>query len=87
MDESKRNEIIEKLREKGANRPCPRCGNTTFSIIDGYFNQTIQDDFSGFLIGGQSIPSAITACNNCGYLAQHALGILGLLDKKGGGNG
>ena len=33
-------------------------------------------------IGGPSIPSIITACSRCGYLSQHALGVLGLLPNK-----
>lgn len=71
--------IIAKLEERGATLPCPRCGNQTFSVIDGFFNQTIQATLDGFVLGGPSVPTAIIACNHCGYLSQHAIGVLGLL--------
>jgi ribosomal protein S27AE len=85
MDKTQKDKIIKKLIEKGARLPCPRCGNAEFTVIDGYFNQTLQAQLQGLVIGGPSIPSVVTACTRCGYLAQHALGALGLLpsqDKK-----
>lgn len=83
MDEVRRKEIAKALTERGATLPCPRCGNTSFSIVDGYFNQSLQSEISGALtIGGPTIPAVVTACNRCGFLASHALGVLGLLPPK-----
>jgi ribosomal protein S27AE len=77
-----KDKIIKALGERGANLPCPRCGNEAFTLLDGYFNQGIQSDPKGIVLGGRSIPSVVVACNRCGYLAQHALGTLGLLPKE-----
>jgi len=85
MDENQRNEILEKLKEKGANNPCPRCGNLSFAIVDGYFNHPIQDELTGHVMEEQSLPTAITVCNKCGFLSQHALGAFGLKENKRGG--
>jgi len=74
--------IIKALEERGAKLPCPRCGNNNFTLLDGYFNQTIQPEANGIVIGGPSILSVVVACNQCGYLIQHALGILGLLPEE-----
>ena len=74
--------ITRALDERGANRPCPRCGNESFALVGGYFNQTIQIEAQGIFLGGPSIPSVVVVCNQCGYLSQHALGALGLLPKK-----
>lgn len=82
MDKTQKDKIIKKLVEKGARLPCPRCGNNEFTVIDGYFNQTLQDQLQGLVIGGPSIPSVVTACTRCGFLAQHALGALGLLPPR-----
>lgn len=71
--------IIKTLQEKGAILPCPRCGNNNFTIIPGYFNQAVQTQLTGFVIGGPSLPSAVIMCTRCGFLSQHALGPLGLL--------
>ena len=84
MDKTKREEIINRLDEKGVRALCPRCGNNSFSVLDGYFIQTIQDEVRGGIVlgGGKSIPSVITVCNKCGFISQHALGALGLLPQK-----
>lgn len=83
LDETQKQQIIKALDERGAKLPCPRCGNNNFTLLDGYFNQTIQTELKGMVIGGPSIPSVVVACNRCGFLSQHAIGALGLLPKEG----
>lgn len=84
-------ELNEKFGSTGAK--CPMCGNTHFIIADGYFNTTLQDDLKGIELGTPSIPSISIICSNCGFMSQHALGILGLLprqdsnEKEGGNDG
>ena len=82
LSQEQKQRIIKALKDRGAKLPCPRCGNDSFTLLDGYFNQTIQTELKGMVIGGPSIPSAVVACNRCGYLSQHALGALGLLPKE-----
>ncbi len=82
ISNEKKQEIIKALEERGAKLPCPRCGNNSFNLLDGYFNQTIQTNLKGMTLGGPSIPSVVVVCNRCGHLSQHALGTLGLLPKK-----
>ena len=77
-----RQRIIDILKKKNVNLPCPRCSNKSFSLVEGYFNQSIQGDLKGMVIGGPSIPTTVTICNNCGFLSQHSLGVLGLLPQK-----
>lgn len=74
--------IINALKDKQALLPCPRCNKQKFTLLDGYFNQSIQQSLqTGLVIGGPSIPSVVIVCENCGYMSQHALGVLGLLPK------
>ncbi len=82
LSKEEKEKIIKVLDERGAKLPCPRCGNNNFTLLDGYFNQTIQTEMKGMVIGGPSVPSAVVACSRCGYLSQHALGALGLLPKE-----
>lgn len=82
MDSKKREEIAEKLKERGAVLPCPRCGNTGFSVIDGYFSHTLQNELTGIVLGGPSVPTAVVGCNRCGFLSEHALGALDLLPSS-----
>ena len=82
ISDREKKEILKALEERGAKLPCPRCGNQSFTVIDGYFNQTIQTALKGMVLGGPSVPSVVVVCNRCGYLSQHALGVLGLLPKE-----
>lgn len=82
--EARGKEIIDALNQKGVNRPCPRCGNNSFSTA-GETLLSLQDlskQPAAFVIGGQSIPAAIVICDRCGYITQHALVPLGV--KFGG---
>jgi hypothetical protein len=81
-NQEQKDKIIKVLADRGVSLPCPRCGNDVFTLLDGYFNQVIQETPKGIVLGGRTIPSVAIACNRCGYLAQHALGVLGLLPKE-----
>ena len=81
LSQEQKQKIIKALEDHGVKLPCPRCGKNSFTLLDGYFNQTIQTQLGGMVIGGPSVPSVVVACNHCGYLSQHAIGALGLLPK------
>ena len=88
--EINKQEIAEKLDDKGAHLPCHRCGNKTFSILNGYSKFIIQeniDDLPTTIIGGPSVPFILIACNNCGAITPHAMGALDLLPKEEQKNG
>jgi len=85
LSPDQKQEIIKALERAGAKLPCPRCGNSRFTLLDGYFNQPIQSEVAGLVLGGLSVPSAVVVCTQCGFLSQHALGALGLLPKIGTG--
>lgn len=81
FSQSLRDRIIQALKSRGATNPCPRCGNSSFSLVDGYFNNLVQDELDGLVIGGPTVPSVVIACDRCGFLSQHAAGVLGLLSE------
>ena len=39
----KKEKAIQILNNKKANLQCSRCGNNSFSILDGYYNYTVQN--------------------------------------------
>lgn len=82
LSQEQKQKIIKALEEHEARLPCPRCGNQSFMLLGGYFNQTIQTELSSIALGGPSVPSVVTACKRCGFLSQHALGVLGLLPRE-----
>lgn len=84
------NEVIEALEHKGAVNPCHRCGNRSFSVLDGFSKlPALLPDFSmmeGMVVGGPLIPVIYIACNNCGAVTPHAIGSLGLLEENSNSN-
>lgn len=78
-------EIIKILNSRGVNKPCNRCGNNNFTLLDGYTKLPMYDkleDMNSVKIGGPSVPVIMTACSKCGAITFHALGALGLLNTK-----
>lgn len=76
-------QVIDKLKEVGANRPCQRCGNKNFTIIDGFSKLFLQDsteNISGLSVGGPVVPVILIACSKCGAITTHSAGVLGLMD-------
>jgi hypothetical protein len=81
LSEDAKKRIVEALTAKGVNKPCPRCGRNEFTLLNGYFVHPLQPELGNYVLGGDSVPTVITACTNCGYIAQHALGALGIKPK------
>ena len=82
--ELSKDDIAKKLNDKKATLPCQRCGQGSFSVLDGYSKLSILNNFKSLnstVLGGPSVPVVLVACNNCGAITQHALGALGLLPK------
>ena len=86
LSDDQKNEIIAQLdvsfHKFNKAGHCPMCGHNKFTIADGYFTPILQKDLTSYKLGGASIPSIIIICTNCGFMSQHALGVLGLLPKK-----
>ncbi|MCX8514660.1 MAG: hypothetical protein ORN24_03750 [Burkholderiales bacterium] len=79
MTQDEKNKIAKTITERGALLPCPRCGKNQFTLADGYVNTPLQNALNEFIIGGPSIPSVAVICTNCGYISNHAIGVLGLM--------
>lgn len=82
IQEDKKQEIIAALQQRIPQVECPMCHNHTFSIIDGYMLDNPQESLDSYAIGGKFIPSVAIVCNNCGFISRHAMGTLGLINKK-----
>ena len=82
LSEAQKKEIVQRLESKGAKRPCPRCNNSQFTLMDGYVVHPVQSSIDSLTIGGRNVPAIVVFCTQCGYMAQHALGALGLLPVR-----
>lgn len=73
--------ILQALQQRGAIVACPRCRHQQYEMVGGYFTNLIQQDLVSFQIGGPAVPCVVLICQQCGFVAQHALGPLGLLPR------
>lgn len=75
-----RENVAKLLDEREVNKPCHRCGNENFTLLEDFSNIIVTKKLDGGLVlGGPTVPVAIVACNKCGAITFHALGALGLL--------
>lgn len=83
LNDNDKKEIVKALAEKiGGSYECPICHNKSFTIVDGYIVQGLQDTMNNIVLGsGPMIPSVAIVCVKCGFMSQHNLGILGLMKK------
>ena len=74
--------IIDRLEERGAQTPCPRCGNAHFSLLDGFVSFPLKADLRS-PDGTFVAPSVGVACERCGFMSFHSLGNLDLIHLLG----
>jgi hypothetical protein len=79
---ARRAEIAKVIESRGATLPCPRCANQRFQILSGYVCPPLQQTLEQMTLGVEVVPTAAVVCVQCGYLALHALGPLGLLPGR-----
>jgi predicted nucleic-acid-binding Zn-ribbon protein len=74
-----RRAVTATLLEAGATRPCPRCGGENFELLDGYIMEFTQSQLRNMVVGSHNrFVTVASVCEQCGFLAQHALDSLGL---------
>ena len=81
ITEELKQKIIDALIKAGADHPCPRCGNDNFYIAEGLVFHILQNSPSHPRLGGSGIICAAVVCSKCGYIAEHSLGTLGLMNE------
>lgn len=70
-------------RKKGTgNVVCPMCSDNHWQLPGGYTVSSLQNELGGIRLGGPAIPKVPIICSNCGFVAEIAIGILGLLPKE-----
>lgn len=79
MNEESKKEIIAALNQRIGKLECPICHHLEYTFLDGYFVDTVQDDYKAMRLGGRMLPSVVLVCNHCGHIDKFSLGVLGLM--------
>lgn len=74
-------EILAKFKALTGGR-CPMGGHESWLVLDGWSIIVLHQDAAQRTISGPAVPAAVLVCNQCGFVAQMALGRLGLLEPK-----
>ena len=82
IKEDEKNRIINLLNQRVEHFVCPICHKGHFSFVDGYSNNVLGDNYQEINLGGRILPYIMLVCDNCGFISQHALGTLGLINKS-----
>lgn len=84
MDDKEKDRIIKRFMELAPAPSCPMCHGQEFTILDRYPVNPVVDDYrKPSAIIGRSIPTVAIICNHCGFISQHAMGFMGLMDLSG----
>lgn len=70
------NTAILSLKQRLPHEPkCPMCGNTDFVVVESFVNNLLAKTPNASCFDS-AVPSVPIACTKCGFLSQHALGVL-----------
>lgn len=75
--------IVAKLKERSVVKPCARCGNPNFSLLDFIFTNPIANIPGVTPFVGPTMPTVAVGCTNCGAMYHHLLGMLSSLEEFG----
>jgi len=77
MTDRQKDLVVQQLRAK-VRAGCPICGQGNWTVGDEVVICTTSSLQGGVAIGGPVIPMVQVVCNNCGFVAHHAVGALGI---------
>jgi hypothetical protein len=80
IDNETKKHIVDIIKDKGADSPCPMCANKSWELADSYFKHTFQYAQKGSDLSEGTIPIIGMICKNCGFISEHALDKLGKLE-------
>lgn len=77
LTDRQKNTIQTNLQSK-IRGTCPMCGQSNWTLGEEVVASNTTSLQGGMAIGGQFVPMVQLICNNCGFVAHHAVGVLGI---------
>lgn len=81
MSQEEKERVVLAIQKKIPSLKCPMCAHTNFVLVEGYLPQSLSAKPASVNLGGSIIPSVGIICTHCGFLSQHALGPLGIMEN------
>lgn len=83
MTNSEKDKIIRRFWEIIPEPICPMCKGREFSVLDSYLVNPVIDDYrKPQALMRRSVPTVSIVCTKCGFISQHSMGVMGLLDGR-----
>lgn len=79
--ESFRNQVLQRLQERGVYHYCELCKHNDWMILEQPLALIVTDPEGRMVVPSPPIPAVGLFCKNCGNVRLHALGALGLLPQ------
>ena len=85
MSPKLKEKISARCSEKGLfDATCPMCGEKSFGLADGLFFHNTFKSVGNASPSGFGVPCAFLICKNCGFISEHSIGFLGLIEELKG---
>lgn len=84
LDREELERVTAAMADRGVTNVCARCGKSEMQplpvLMRLQFASMAEAVTGGF--AEENMPTLLTTCNNCGWVALHALGVLGLMEMS-----
>ena len=77
MTDRQKQTIKDALQKKGFGA-CPMCKQSNWQVGDDLVHSPVTTLGGPMSLGGPHIPMVQIVCTNCGFVAHHAAGVLGI---------
>ena len=77
LTEREKETIMSNIKAK-IRGSCPMCGGNQWNLENEIVGTVAASIGGGLGFGGPYVPMAQVICNNCGFVAHHAVGLLGI---------
>lgn len=82
ISQEEKDKIAHALNTKIPSLRCPMCSRSAFTLITGYLTPTLSNHYKKIQVGGSIVPTVAIVCDNCGFISQHSVGVLGLMEAE-----
>lgn len=83
MDDKEKNRIMRRFMEVIPNPECPMCHGHQFGVVDSYLVNPVTEDYrKPHALVRRSIPTVAIVCAKCGFISQHSMAALRLLNNN-----